>query len=108
MISLAEPEAPGRQHSKCSARPWRSQDQFGRTKQDPLGRTLTRRREAAGTVNAFTDRVTRLLLGSGMLFSTRGRFIAPALSVAGAVLRVPAIRRRVMRRVTMLDQSLPP
>lgn len=41
MISLAEPEAPGRQHSKCSARPWRSQDQLGRTKQDPLGRTLT-------------------------------------------------------------------
>lgn len=74
----------------------------------PLSDYAARRREAAGTVNAFTDRVTRLLLGSGMLFSTRGRFIAPALSVAGAVLRVPAIRRRVMRRVTMLDQSLPP
>jgi len=62
----------------------------------PLEDYARRRRGAAREVNRFTDRLTR-----GLLFS-RGRFIRPALRVASLLLRIPALRRRSLRRVAML------
>ncbi len=47
-------------------------------------------------VNAFTDRLTRLLL------FREGRLMRPMLRTANLVLRVPPVRRRFLRRIAML------
>lgn len=48
-------------------------------------------------VNVFTDRLTR-----GLLFR-RGRALRPVLRLASLALRIPPLRRRLLRRVAMLD-----
>lgn len=48
-------------------------------------------------VNTFTDAMTRVLLFG------RGRAIRPVLAAVQLGLRVPAVRRRCLRRIAMLD-----
>jgi len=55
-----------------------------------------RRRAIAGGVNRFTDRLTRALTFGG------GSAVRPLLWLARQLMRLPALRRRVLRRVTML------
>lgn len=74
---------------------------------EPLNDYARRRLDAAGRVNAFTDRATRFLLGSGMLLGSGGRLLKPGLRLASFFLRLSAARRRLLRRLTMLDQPLP-
>ena len=57
-----------------------------------------RRRAISGGVNRFTDRLTRVMLGG------RGRLIRPLIGGARLVLRLSPIRRRLLRRLSMLDQ----
>lgn len=57
-----------------------------------------RRRQAIeGGVNPFTHRLTRVLLFA------RGRLIKPILAAAGLALRLRPLRRRLLRRLAMLD-----
>lgn len=66
----------------------------------PLEGYERRRRTAVEQgVNPFTDRLTRLLLLS------RGRFIRPVLRLAAVVLHVGPVRRRVLRRLAMLERE---
>lgn len=48
-------------------------------------------------VNRFTDRLTRVLL------FRRGRALRPALRLAGLALRLPPVRRGILRRMAMLE-----
>lgn len=58
----------------------------------------SRRRPAvARGVNPFTDRLTRLLL------FREGRAIRPVLWAAGRAVRIGPVRRRLLRRLAMLD-----
>lgn len=57
-----------------------------------------RRARVEGNVNRFTDRLTRVLLLG------QGRAIRPALFLARQALRLPPVRRRLLERVSMLDQ----
>lgn len=73
----------------------------------PLETFARRRRQAIESgVNRFTDRLTRLLLVG------RGRLLRPAFRVASLMLSVPPVRRRVLRRLAMLERpdsgALPP
>lgn len=66
----------------------------------PLVDYATRRRRAIERgVNPFTDRLTRLLLAG------RGRLIRPITKGANVILRIGPLRRRVLRRLAMLNQS---
>lgn len=66
----------------------------------PLMDYATRRRQVVEhEVNRFTDRLTRLLLLG------RGRLLRPILISANAVLRIKPLRRRILRRVAMLNRS---
>lgn len=66
----------------------------------PLAAWATRRRrEVEEGVNAFTDRLTRLLL------FRRGKLIRPVLGLASLGLALPPLRRRFLRRVAMLDDG---
>ena len=59
----------------------------------------TRRRAMIeGGVNPFTDRLTRVLL------ARNGRLIRPALRTAGIVLKIKPLRKRLLRRLALLDQ----
>lgn len=58
-----------------------------------------RRRAVREGVNRFTDRLTR------MLFFGRGRFLKPTLRAVSLALRIPALRRRVLRRLAMIDRE---
>ena len=56
-----------------------------------------RRREIERGVNRFTNILTRLLLAGD------GRFVRPVFILTGLALRLPPFRRRVLRRLAMLD-----
>ena len=56
-----------------------------------------RRESIEQGVNRFSDRLTRLFLAGG------GRFLRPMLRLVRAALTVPPLRRRLLRRLTMLD-----
>ena len=56
-----------------------------------------RRESIEQGVNRFSDRLTRLFLAGG------GRFLRPMLRLVRAALAVPPLRRRLLRRLTMLD-----
>jgi len=56
-----------------------------------------RRRQIERGVNRFTNVLTRLLLAGG------GRYVRPIFILAGLALRLPPFRRRVLRRLAMLD-----
>ena len=58
-----------------------------------------RRGEIQEGVNAFTDRMTRVLLFG------RGRAIRPVLSLLRLALRVPTLRRRFLFRLAMLPSA---
>jgi len=63
----------------------------------PLEDYAQERRNAVATgVNRFTDLLTRALTFRG------GSAVRPLLRLAGLLMRLPALRRRVLRRVTML------
>lgn len=68
--------------------------------EEPLVDYAERRRRAIERgVNPFTDRLTRgLLAGSG-------RYIRPMTGAADLLLKIGPLRRRVLRRLAMLDQS---
>lgn len=57
----------------------------------------SRRAQIAQGVNRVTDIMTRILL------ARRGRFIRPALAGANLALHVPGLRRKILRRMAMLD-----
>lgn len=63
--------------------------------------TYARERRAAveGGVNAFTDRMTRLLLAGG------GVALRPVLGAARLLLRVEPLRRRFLRRLAMVPRA---
>lgn len=64
----------------------------------PLADYASQRRHAIEHgVNRFTDQLTWLLLGG------EGRYIRPMFRTANAVLAIPWIRRRVLRRLAMLS-----
>lgn len=66
----------------------------------PLRDYAVHRREAIEQgVNRFTNRLTRLLLWR------RGRMIPGVLTTANAMMRVPPLRRRILRRMAMLDEA---
>lgn len=56
-----------------------------------------RRREIERGVNRFTNVLTRLLLAGG------GRFVRLVFILTGLALRLPPFRRRLLRRLAMLD-----
>lgn len=58
-----------------------------------------RRREVSATVNRFTDALTRALLVA------HGRFAKAMLTAAGVAMRASPVRRRVLRRMAMLDAA---
>ncbi|MBB3063097.1 FAD-dependent oxidoreductase [Microbulbifer rhizosphaerae] len=57
----------------------------------------SRRAQIAQGVNRVTDIMTRILLAK------QGRFIRLALSGANLALRVPGLRKKILRRMAMLD-----
>lgn len=68
------------------------------TQKDPFeeyGRE--RREEIRRGVNRFTDILTRLLLMG------EGRMLRPAFMVVNVLLKIPFLRRRIMRRLAMLE-----
>ena len=68
----------------------------------PVAAYARRRRAAIESgVNRFTDRMTRLLLHG------RGRWLKPALRLVQLVIHLPPLRRRLLRRLAMLDGGRP-
>jgi len=59
--------------------------------------TDRRRREIERGVNRFTNILTRLLLAGD------GRFVRPVFILTGLALRLPPFRRRVLRRLAVLE-----
>ncbi|MEZ4404984.1 MAG: FAD-dependent oxidoreductase [Polyangiales bacterium] len=58
-----------------------------------------RRREVSATVNRFTDAMTRALLVA------HGSFAKAMLTAVGVAMRAAPVRRRVLRRMAMLDAA---
>lgn len=58
-----------------------------------------RREDVGSGVNVFTDRLTRALLFA------RGRAVRPVLQLADLALRLPPVRRRLLRGLAMLDRG---
>lgn len=58
---------------------------------------VERRRKILKGVNRFTDNMTRLLLMG------EGRMIRPTLGLVNTALHVPPVRRRILRRLAMLE-----
>lgn len=52
-------------------------------------------------VNAFTNQMTRIL------FFENGKFVKLILKLTNLILKLPALRRKLMRRMTMIDSKLP-
>jgi 3-(3-hydroxy-phenyl)propionate hydroxylase len=65
---------------------------------EPLARYADERSHIVKTgVNPFTDRLTRVLLFRG------GALVHPLLAAMRGILAVPPLRRRLLRRIVMLD-----